>query len=297
VKRVGLVLGAGGSLGWVYHLGVLEALRWELGAELADIDRVVGTSAGAAIAASVLAGAGSDQVLAAVTTPPTGEEMAVMRAAMAEFRSPRRWLRTTAPSMITRFGTDPGLGLGAIAGLMPTGVFPTASLRKFPVGHPDDPWPGNLWIPSVQVDEGRLVVFGRDLIVPVIDAVEATAAVPLMFQPKTIAGRRYLDGAVHSATNADLLLADGRFDLVVVASPMTRPGLSPIKTRARAQLRRETRALERTGAEVVILEPSPEVVELAAGFPRSKRDAGPAIIATVAAEGARVLANRLLPVP
>lgn len=41
------------------------------------------------------------------------------------------------------------------------------------------------------------------------DAIEASCAVPFMFQPKAIGDERYIDGAVASGTHADTLVADG----------------------------------------------------------------------------------------
>ncbi|MFJ8361789.1 hypothetical protein [Streptomyces sp. NPDC093984] len=47
---------------------------------------------------------------------------------------------------------------------------------------------------------------------------------PGVWPPATVAGRRYIDGSVRSATNADL--AEGH-DVVVVLAPDTGPGLNP----------------------------------------------------------------------
>lgn len=50
--RIGLALGAGGTIGWTFHLGVLEGLRAVTGLGPADLVAIVGTSAGGAIAES-----------------------------------------------------------------------------------------------------------------------------------------------------------------------------------------------------------------------------------------------------
>lgn len=277
MARVALVLGAGGTLGWVYHLGVLEGVRALSGREPAHAARIIGTSAGGAIAASVLAGADTDEVLASITTSPTEAEMADMRASLSEFRRPLRWLRPAAPALL-RSGKPGLMGIG----LLPPGVFPTAPLRKFPVGDGSARWPSSLWIPAVRLEDGELVVFGRDPIeVSLADAVEATAAVPVMFRPKHLNGHRYVDGAVRSATNADLLLEDGHFDGVLISSPMSRPGRGVIRRRARRQLREEVAALRDAGSRVVVLEPDERVVALAAGFPRANPELGPEIVVTV----------------
>ena len=64
--RFGLVLGAGGSLAWVYHLGVLEGLRDSGLVDPDRVSRVVGTSAGAAVGAAMIAGTTTEEFLAAL---------------------------------------------------------------------------------------------------------------------------------------------------------------------------------------------------------------------------------------
>ena len=54
------------------------------------------------------------------------------------------------------------------------------------------------------------------------EAVEASCAIPGYFSPVTIDGARYVDGGVHSTTNADLVAdCDPPPDLVIVAAPMS----------------------------------------------------------------------------
>ncbi|MEO0494701.1 MAG: patatin-like phospholipase family protein [Actinomycetota bacterium] len=273
---VGIALGAGGPLGWAFHLGVLDGIRTALGVEPAEAQRVVGTSAGGAIAASLLSGADSETVLASISEPMSEADQAEMRAAMADRRGWRRFLRPLAPgTALRRLPTAP---ITAAVGLLPGGVFPTYPLRRFPVDG-DAAWPASLWLPSVRMDTGELTVFGRDRHdVDIRDALEATSAVPGMFRPKRIDGVPHVDGAVASATHADLLADDGH-DVVVISSVMTRPGRGPVKIRARHQLRQEIAALERVGTRTVVIEPSPDVIELAKGWPRVGGERGPEIVA------------------
>lgn len=275
---VGIALGAGGPLGWAFHLGVLDGIRDSLGVEPADAQRVVGTSAGGAIAASLLSGADSATVLASISAPMSEADQAEMRAAMGG-RGWRRFLRPLAPGTALR--RLPRAPITAAVGLLPGGVFPTFPLRRFPVD-PDASWPDSLWLPSVRMDTGELTVFGRDRTdVDIRDALEATSAVPGMFRPKRIDGIAHVDGAVASATHADLLADDGH-DIVVISSVMTRPGRGPIKIRARHQLRQEVAALERVGTRTVVIEPTPDVIELAKGWPRVGGERGPEIVAAAA---------------
>ncbi len=270
---VGIVLGAGGPMGWAYHLGVLEGVREAIGREPADADRVVGTSAGGAIAATLLTGSSTDEVLALISEPPGDDERDRMKSsATGALRHPLRALRPVAPGLV-RCVRHVGPAT-ALVGLLPSGLFPTVFLRRFA---PDVDWPAALWIPSVRLDDGRTVVFGRDPIeVSVGDAVEATSAVPTMFQPKEIDGARYVDGAVASSTHADSLVPEGH-DVVLIAAPMARDG-GLIRRRARATLDREVARLHEAGSRTLVLVPDEPITELAAGFPRSGPDAGAAIV-------------------
>jgi NTE family protein len=80
-----------------------------------------------------------------------------------------------------------------------------------------------------------------------------------------VAGAAYVDGGVHSPSNADVLTGD-RPDLVLVLSPMSlgrgtvrrpRPDLA-LRMGVRRYLSREARTLRRAGAEVVVLQPGPQ---------------------------------------
>ncbi|MEM7141032.1 MAG: patatin-like phospholipase family protein [Actinomycetota bacterium] len=274
---VGIVLGAGGPLGWAFHLGVIEGMREVLGVEPADADRIIGTSAGGAIAASLLSGATSDEVLASISAPMSDDDQAQMRGAFADVRSSKlRALKPLAPGLaLTPWRRAP---LVSAAGLLPAGVFPTFPLRRFPIGAIDG-WPESLWIPSVRMDTGQLTVFGRDRRdIAVADALEATSAVPGMFRPKQIDGVAHVDGAVASATHADLLLTD-RPDRVLVSSVMSRPGRRLGRIRARRQLAAEVAALRAAGTHVAVVEPDEALMALAEGFPRRNMQAGADIVA------------------
>ncbi|MGH3712728.1 MAG: patatin-like phospholipase family protein, partial [Micromonosporaceae bacterium] len=66
---------------------------------------------------------------------------------------------------------------------------------------------------AVDAATGALAVFGNADGVPLVSAVAASCAVPTVWPPVTIGGRRYIDGGVRSVTNADLAAG---YDRVVV---------------------------------------------------------------------------------
>ncbi|WP_336206248.1 patatin-like phospholipase family protein [Nonomuraea sp. LPB2021202275-12-8] len=67
-----LVLGGGGALGIAWETGVLAGLA-EHGVDLRDADLVVGTSAGAVVAAQLTAGLDLEELYAAQLSPVDGE--------------------------------------------------------------------------------------------------------------------------------------------------------------------------------------------------------------------------------
>jgi NTE family protein len=276
---IGLVLGAGGVLGGAYHAGALAALDTAVGWDARTADLIVGTSAGANTAASLRGGlSAADHLARALDDPLSPAGTALTAGSPGRIRLPEPheagarppWRSLPqAPWLLGPAFLRPGRARWgvALAGLMPEGQLPTTVLgdRIRPL-HPDR-WPGApTWIVAYRTGDARRVVFGRDDVdVPdLATAVEASSAVPGRFRPIRLASGRYVDGAVHSPSNADLVAGLG-FDLVVVSSPMTSaPGVfdtgDAMGTRARAWfaglLQREVAIVTGRDTPVLCLEPS-----------------------------------------
>jgi NTE family protein len=115
-----------------------------------------------------------------------------------------------------------------------------------------------------------------------------------VFRPVELAGRRYVDGGVHSPTNADVLAEDGTgLDVVVVSSPMSASsGTSRLARRNfhHLQLEREAEQVRAaTGADVVRFEPSDEVLAVI----QEARGHMPAAMGVVARAARRSVAEHL----
>jgi NTE family protein len=68
-----------------------------------------------------------------------------------------------------------------------------------------DRWPQRRFlVTAVDAESGEPVAWHRGSGVPLDRAVAASCAVPAIYPPVTIGGRRYMDGGIRSATNADL---------------------------------------------------------------------------------------------
>jgi NTE family protein len=279
MTSVGLVLGAGGLVGGAYHAGALAALAESTGWDPRSADLIVGTSAGAATAASLRAGLSAPDQRARMTgreLSPAGAELVAGRPdpfqpgedepaptsrGLLSYVPEAPWL--VAPAILRPGPTRWGV---ALAGLVPAGRRSTIGLGDRVRATATGRWPSEpTWVVAYRTRDGRRVVFGRDD-VEVDDlgvAVEASAAVPGRFRPVVMASGRYLDGAVHSPSNADLV-AGLAYDLVIVSSPMTASPDAlgdarslPARTRSwfGRLLAREVEAIRKRDTAVLVLEP------------------------------------------
>jgi NTE family protein len=301
--RIGLVLGAGGLLGSAWTTGVLALLAERLDGPLSDLDLVLGTSAGAVLGAALRCGMDVPELLAHQRgTEPAAflgcrpdelPELPELRTIERECGNgrppvPLPWLgspRLLAAAAVAPCRVNPVV---AASGLLPLGRRRMTSLvRMVDVlqargGARADGWvPGRpLWVVAVDYDSGRRVAFGRAgaPAASVADAVLASCAIPGWFAPQVIAGRRYVDGGVASATSRALLTRPGApvLDEVYVLAPRAgyeydRPSdpVAVVERRVRRLLTRwldaEVRAVRALGTRVTVLTPGPADLQAMGG--------------------------------
>jgi NTE family protein len=202
-----LVLGGGGMTGIAWEFGILGGLA-RAGVTVGDADTIVGTSAGSVVGAVVAAGLRLEAAVAAQTVAgPGGPAPAVdVTPALEAFAMLADRSRPRAEIMAE---------IGRMALAAPTGD-ERAHVARLAAQLPVTEWPDrDLRITAVDTDGGAPAVFDRSAGVPLELAVAASCAVPCVFPPVTIDGKRYMDGGVRSGTNADL--AAGAAALLVVA--------------------------------------------------------------------------------
>ena len=272
VFSIGLVLSAGGMLGDPWHTGVLARLAEVTGWDARRADLVIGTSAGAITGTALRTGiTAADRAAHFRGEPMSPEAMEIAARIVTGYEEPeieREW-RPMSPGMSWRAAWPPWKiePLRFVTGVLPRGTRSGESLeirmnelvaRRWPV----DP----MWVVAVRMHDGRRVVFGRDDIRGNIgQAVRASAAVPGVYVPTRIGQREYVDGGLHSSTNADLAAPLG-FDLVLVSSAMT----ATPETRGWTQdpgrawfgrkLDAEVAEIRRRGTAVVVFEPDAEAL-------------------------------------
>jgi NTE family protein len=273
VVRTAVVLGAGGFTGQAFHIGALCALQEETGFDARRADVLVGTSAGSLVAAGLAGGLSAHDLQAELLGGPLsagGQRLRTAARARVEGGGaapdlPSFGLRPLAPRALLHAARRPHRIRPAalVSSLLPAGRVDTAPLaRSVRYLHGDD-WPDrDLRICAVRAHDSRRVVFGTPG-APVTDvgtAVAASCAIPAYFAPVRLEGQTYVDGGVHSPTNADVVLRD-RPDLVLVLSPMSvaRGAGLRVDVGVRLAMRRllsvEVRRLRRAGSRVVVVQP------------------------------------------
>jgi NTE family protein len=114
---------------------------------------------------------------------------------------------------------------------------------------PSHDWPARaVRIVAVDAESGEPRVFDNTSGVNLVDAVAASCAVPGVWPPATVDGRRYVDGGVRSGTNADHAAGAAR---VLVIAPMGGPELFPTDK----PFDEAVEELRAGGATVVVVEP------------------------------------------
>jgi NTE family protein len=231
----------------VFAGGGVAGIAWELGvvAGIGDADpglleqllapgvRFVGTSAGSAVAAQLASGADLDGLVAAQQSAETAEFAPDIdiAAVLALLGGAQAGEATDAP-------TDPAarrreMGRAALAA--PT-VPQERRLATIRARLPRPEWSERpVLITAVDTDTGDLRVFDRSSGVPLDLAVTASCAVPGVWPPVEIDGRRYMDGGVSSVANAQLA-AGSPWVLVIAPIPEGGGGFGSIGTEELATL-------------------------------------------------------------
>ena len=242
VPEHALVLGGGGVAGIAWMTGLLTGLA-EAGDDVTGAELIVGTSAGANVAAQVGSGLPLAELFARQTDPALqpAEIMAELDWARMRAEIGTYLAGATSPEQVSR-----QVGAYALAAQTVT----EADRRAVVSGRlPSHDWPSRrLQLTAVDAATGELTVFEASSGTSLVDAVAASSAVPGIWPPVTIGARRYIDGGVRSADNADL--ASG-FGAITVISPLgfDSPLPSPLL------LRDVVAGLRAEGSQVTVIQP------------------------------------------
>ncbi len=213
-RRFGLVLGGGGVAGVAWHTGVLCGLA-DAGVDVTSADLLVGTSAGATVAAQVAGGRALDELFTRQVDPTTLATELRPGIPMAELWELMAPIYTEATD-----DADRRKRLGALA-LSADTVEEPVRRRVIEARLEGLDWVGDrLRVVVVGAATGDRRVLDASSGVDLVDAVTASCAVPGVWPPVTIDGSRYIDGGVWSVANVDLAVGCHR---VLVLAPLVDP--------------------------------------------------------------------------
>ncbi len=213
-----LVLGGGGLAGIAWHTGMLLGLS-EAGLLVDRADLIVGTSAGSTVAAQVACGVPLDECFERQVDPalqneelrPTGMSTAdlwdTMVRLLEEVADPAERRRRIGSMALAADTVPQPVRRAVVAGRLPTDQWPERPMATV----------------AVDAATGDRRVFDRMSGVGLVDAVAASSAVPGIWPPVTVGRSRYIDGGVHSLSNADVVVGCTR---VLVLAPMVDPELA-----------------------------------------------------------------------
>jgi NTE family protein len=237
-----LVLGGGGVAGIAWMTGLLAGLA-DAGHDVTGADLVIGTSAGATVAAQLGSGLPLDDLYARQVDPARQSAEIAAQVSLDAFAAEfGEYLQgSSSPQDALR-------AAGAFA-LAATTVSEAARRAVIISRLPSPDWPARtIKLVAVDCETGATKVFDSASGVSLVDAVAASCAVPGIWPPVTIGGRRYMDGGVRSSDNADLAAGAAR---IVILSPL---GVdSPLPTPM--PLREVVASLRDGGAQVTVVSP------------------------------------------
>jgi NTE family protein len=294
--KLGVVLGAGGTVGLAYEAGVLMALKELGGVDAAEADLLVGTSAGSIVAAHLRSGWSVEDLWRSAR----GEQPNLLGATEEEAARRRDELLPPAfgsplDALLRVMGSGWILGRSLVRWPMPhlpglTWVLPSGMLK---MSESDDLFARNLletWperdvhLAAVDTVSGRRVVFGRPGApqATLHQAVLASCAVPGVFAPVRIGHQVLVDGGIDSTSHLDLAVKAG-CDLVIAVAPMAYTPDDPPDLVHQLVRRMPTRWLASEAAdarsrdvEVLLVRPTAAEVGLH-GFNFLRRDRWPEI--------------------
>jgi NTE family protein len=248
-----LVLSGGGSVGIAWEIGVTAGLA-RGGVDVREADFITGTSAGSAVGAQLALRRDLEELVSRQRTTgrasppsssdsgaggPSSQQMAELLAMIAKA------MTSDGPAETRRAE----IGLFALsADALPEDQF-VASFRYLKGA----PWPARFSCTAVDALSGEFAVWDADAGVELDRAVASSCAVPGLFAPITIKGRRYIDGGFRSGTNADLATGHDRVLIISVLGAIAATGAQETRLTPFGQLDSEIAALTEGGSVVEVI--------------------------------------------
>ena len=215
-----LVLAGGGAAGNAWELGLVAGLS-DAGVDVTEADLIIGTSAGATVAAQITSGTAPAELYAGILAEAPQQE----RQTRAAGSDRGRGRKMSGPSYLkwsdgiigsARDASDMRRRMGAAALEIDAsdGSSQTRWRDIVAARLPSQHWPQQpVLITAVDARTGEPVVFDRHSGIDLVDAVAASTSA---MTPYRIGENRYINGGYRRSENADLAAGYGR---VLVLSP------------------------------------------------------------------------------
>ena len=236
-EKAALVLGGGGITGGVYEIGALRAFDLlAVNRTVNDFDVYVGTSAGSFVASMLANGVTPEEMMRVINKALPSEIDDPELKTLLKFnygglatslaKLPLR-MASVLRNLVDNVGEFSlvDLATGLAEGL-PTGLYSNRGIESYMEevlsreGRSNDfrEVGPELLITACDLDTCERIVLGRDdwAGVPISQAVAASGALPIVYEPYPLRGRQLIDGGMYSTTNVDVAVEEGATFILVV---------------------------------------------------------------------------------
>lgn len=235
----------------------------EAGLDLSDANFILGTSAGSVVGSQLAMGRSASALAAPFLSDQTQPQAS----------SPSQLLGSAPPDLSVLIqkmtaavsGEGPAerarveLGTWALQAQTISEEAFIASFGQTIRDYPEGSWPDRFACTAVDTANGDFVVWDKQSGVSLSRAVASSCSVPGIFPPVTIGSRRYMDGGMRSATNADM--ARGYDVVFVLALTVGSAAASPMTEVFRRRLEAELDAVRQGGSRVELILPDAASLE------------------------------------
>lgn len=216
-QSLGIVLGGGGITGLVWETGILAGLLNQ-GVDLSRAHKILGTSAGSFVGATLANHYDMKDYLDRVSDPSKMKEFAEA--------SPEVYQLWTEAFMVGGSNKETvGQKMGEIIYTHPSKVSREKRMEIVRNRLVRFEWPQNLFISAVDAKTGKLHIFDCNSGISLIEAVSASGAVPGVWPHMSFFGSDWIDGGMVSPTNAEYMVG---CDTILLLAPLNKKyGLIP----------------------------------------------------------------------